>query len=100
MSIILGALVIAVFVFLFFVAQVLKIAGFVALVMMAGAIYMMSILIGVVTGAVWFAGIGIFGQDAVYNVTAFSLAFYAVAFVVCCKKVWFSIKEKFNEHTA
>lgn len=100
MSIILGVLVIAVFAFLFFVAQVLKITGFVALVVMAGAIYMMSILIGVVTGAVWFAGIGIFGQDAVYNITAFSLAFYAVAFVVCCKKVWFSIKEKFNEHTA
>ena len=100
MSIALGFLVIAVFVFLFFVAQVLKIAGFVALVMMAGAVYLLSIIVGVVTGAVWFAGIGIFGQDAVYNVTAFSLAFYAVTFIICCKKVWFSIKEKFNEHTA
>lgn len=100
MSIILGALVIAVFVFLFFAAQVLKIAGFVALVVTAGAIYMLSILVGVVSGAVWFAGIGIFGQDAVYNVTAFSLAFYAVAFVVCCKKVWFTIKERFSERIA
>lgn len=100
MSVILGVLVIAVFVFLFFVAQVLKIAGFVALVVMAGAIYMMSILVGVVTGAVWFAGIGIFGQDAVYNVTAFSLAFYAVTFIICCRKAWFSIKEKFNERSA
>ena len=100
MSIALGFLVIAVFVFLFFVAQVLKIAGFVALVVMAGAIYVMSILVGVVAGAVWFAGIGIFGQDAVYNVTAFSLAFYAVAFVSCCKKVWLSIKEHFNERSA
>lgn len=100
MSIILGVLVIAVFAFLYFVAQVLKITGFVALVVMAGAIYMMSILIGVVTGAVWFAGIGIFGQDAVYNVTAFSLAFYAVAFIVSCKKIWLSIKERFSEHTA
>lgn len=100
MSIALGFLVVAVFVLLFFVVQAFKIAGFVALVMMAGAIYMMSILVGVVTGAIWFAGIGIFGQDAVYNVTAFSLAFYAVTFIICCKKVWFSIKEKFNELTA
>lgn len=100
MSIVLGFIVIAIFVFLFFVAQVLKIAGFVALVVAAGAIYMMSVLVGVVSGAVWFAGIGIFGQDAVYNVTAFSLAFYAVAFVVCCKKVWFTIKERFSERTA
>lgn len=100
MSIVLGFLVVAVFAFLFFVAQVLKIAGFVALIVMAGAIYMMSILVGVVAGAVWFAGIGVFGQDAVYNVTAFSLAFYAVAFVACCKKVWFSIKERFNERSA
>lgn len=100
MSIVLGFLIIAVFVFLFFVAQVFKLASFVALFMMAGAIYMMSILTGVVAGAVWFAGIGIFGQDAVYNVTAFSLAFYAVAFVSCCKKVWLSIKERFNERSA
>lgn len=100
MSIILGFIVIAIFVFLFFVAQILKIAGFVALVAMAGAIYMLSILVGVVSGAVWFVGIGVFGQDAVYNVTAFALAFYAVAFVVCCRKIWFSIKERFNERTA
>lgn len=100
MSIVIGFIVIAMFVFLFFVTQVLRIAGFVGLVMMAGAIYMMSILVGVVSGAVWFAGIGIFGQDAVYNVTAFSLALYAVAFVVCCKKVWFTIKERFSERTA
>lgn len=100
MSIVLGFIVIAIFVFLFFVAQVLKIAGFVALVVAAGAIYVMSILVGVASGAVWFAGIGIFGQDAVYNVTAFSLAFYAVAFVVCCKKVWFTVKERFSERTA
>lgn len=100
MSIALGFLVVAVFVFLFFVAQVFKLASFVALFMMAGAVYLLSIIVGVVTGAVWFAGIGIFGQDAVYNVTAFSLAFYAVTFIICCKKVWFSIKEKFNEHTA
>lgn len=100
MSIVLGFIVIAIFVFLFFVAQILKIAGFVALIVAAGAIYVMSILVGVASGAVWFAGIGIFGQDAAYSVTAFSLAFYAVAFVVCCKKVWFTIKERFNEHTA
>lgn len=100
MSIVLGFIVIAIFVFLFFVAQILKIAGFVALVVAAGAIYVMSILVGVASGAVWFAGIGIFGQDAVYNVTAFSLAFYAVAFVACCKKVWFTIKERFNERAA
>lgn len=99
MAVIFGVIVVAVFIFIYFAAAVIRVAGFVALAMMAGAIYIMSILIGVLSGAVWFAGIAIFGQEAAFGVTSFALAFYAIMFVWCCRHTWFSIKGKVREYT-